>query len=172
MLQFQYRPNPPPTPRSRNGADQEWSPYSAIVDRPVIRWPGGARVALWLCPNILHYEFMPPHNTWLDPWARMGPPDVLGFGRQEYGNRAGFWRMLEALDRRGSVCTAIVNVSALERFPDRRYVVGNGEGVVLTQGKIVYVNWIRKGPGDEWNVTERATGEVRYTVEDRDAAGR
>jgi allantoinase len=118
MLQYQYRPNAPPTPRSRAGSDRDWSPYSAIVDRPVIRWPGGARVALWLCPNVLHYEFMPPHNAWLDPWARMGPPDVLGFGRQEYGNRAGFWRMLEVLDRRGSVCTAIVNVSALERFPE------------------------------------------------------
>lgn len=41
----------------------------------------------------------------------------------------------------------------------KAYSVGNGEGVVLTQGKLVYVNWIRRGPGDEWNITERASGE-------------
>lgn len=127
MLQYQYRRDAPPIRRARPGADQPWSPYSAIVDRPPIRWPGGARVALWLCPNVLHYEFMPPQDPWLDPWARMGPPDVLGFGRQEYGNRAGFWRMLDVLDRRPSVCTAIVNVSALERFPDIcRAIVARG----------------------------------------------
>ena len=41
----------------------------------------------------------------------------------------------------------------------KAYSVGNGEGVVLTQGKVVYVNWIRKGPGDQWNITERASGD-------------
>jgi len=31
--------------------------YSAAPDRPPLRWPGGARVALWVAPNIEHYEF-------------------------------------------------------------------------------------------------------------------
>ena len=33
--------------------------YSPIMHRPHLRWPGGARVALWVVPNIEHYEFMP-----------------------------------------------------------------------------------------------------------------
>ena len=28
-------------------------PYSAIVDRPPLRWPNGARVAVWVIPNIV-----------------------------------------------------------------------------------------------------------------------
>ena len=31
-------------------------PYQAIVDRPAVRWPGGARVAVWVVPNIEHYR--------------------------------------------------------------------------------------------------------------------
>ena len=31
-------------------------PYAPIRDRPKLEWPGGARVALWVIPNI---EFFP-----------------------------------------------------------------------------------------------------------------
>jgi len=27
-------------------------PYSAIIDRMALRWPGGARIAFWVVPNI------------------------------------------------------------------------------------------------------------------------
>ena len=33
---------------------------------------------------------------------------------------AGFWRMLEVLDRRRIRCTAVVNAEALRRFPEIR----------------------------------------------------
>lgn len=38
--------NPAPVRRLR---------YSAIIDRAPLRWPGDARVALWVLPNIEHY---------------------------------------------------------------------------------------------------------------------
>ena len=31
-------------------------PYQAIVDRPPMRWPNGARVAVWVIPNIEHFH--------------------------------------------------------------------------------------------------------------------
>ena len=37
--------------------------YSPIVDRPPIRWPGGARVAFWVSPNIEHYEYEPEFDA-------------------------------------------------------------------------------------------------------------
>jgi allantoinase len=60
--------------------------------RPVIRWPGGARVAFWVAPNIEFYELNPPRNPARAPWARPAP-DVLNYSYRDYGNRAGFWRM-------------------------------------------------------------------------------
>src|ERR1700719_1222392 len=30
--------------------------YFPLVDRPRIRWPNGARIAFWVCPNIEFYE--------------------------------------------------------------------------------------------------------------------
>jgi allantoinase len=118
MLQFSYRPNFPPTRRLHIDTDQRWVDYDPIVDRPPLRWPNNARIAVLVCPAILDYEFVPPENAWLNPWARTPPPDVLCYCRQEFGNRVGFWRVLKLIDKYGIHSTAVVNVDALERYPD------------------------------------------------------
>ena len=120
MLQYRYRPDAPPTRRTLEGTDQPWSDYSPIIDRPRITWPGGKRVAVWVAPNVLSWEYMPPADPWLDAWARTPSPDPLAYGRQDYANRVGFWRMLEVLDKHDTPCTAVINTEALTRYPSIR----------------------------------------------------
>jgi allantoinase len=117
MLQYSYRPNSPATVRQRSGERQGWISYSPIRQRPVIRWPNGARIALWVCPNLLYFEYNPPDDPWVNSYARTLPPDILSYGRQEYGPRVGLWRMLDVLDRHPVRCTAVVNSRALRQFP-------------------------------------------------------
>ena len=50
--------------------------YSPIIERPPIKWPGGARVALWIAPNIEHYEYLPDFDGVRTPWPRVPIPDV------------------------------------------------------------------------------------------------
>lgn len=86
-------------------ADPGLYDYFPYRDRPAIRWPGGARVALWIAPNIEFYEYDPPANPHRKPWPRP-LPDVLGYATRDYGNRVGHQRMMRVLDRfglRGSV---------------------------------------------------------------------
>jgi peptidoglycan/xylan/chitin deacetylase (PgdA/CDA1 family) len=118
MLQYNYRPNFPPTRQTRTASDQAWVDYDPIVDRPPLVWPNGARLAVLICPAVLDYEFVPPENPWLNPWARTAPPDVLAFCRQEFGNRIGFWRVLKLFDKHNIRPTGVVNVDALEKNPD------------------------------------------------------
>ncbi len=40
------------------------------------------------------------------------------YGRQEFGSRVGFWRLLDILDKHSVPCTAVLNVAALAKFPD------------------------------------------------------
>ena len=65
--------------------------YSAAPDRAPLRWPGQARVALWVSPNIEHYEFLPEKIRVRNPWPRMPHPDILGYGLRDYGSRVGVW---------------------------------------------------------------------------------
>jgi allantoinase len=92
-------------------------PYSPIVDRAPIHWPNGARLALWVVPNIEHYEYLPPPGA-ADPYPRSPHPDVRKFAYHDYGNRVGIWRLLEVLDRHDVVCTASLNVAVLDHYPE------------------------------------------------------
>ena len=71
-------------------------PFRAIADAPKIIWPNGARVAVWVIPNVEHF-----HLEIGSP-----APDVRNFSRRDYGNRVGLWRLMEVLTRhkiRGTV---------------------------------------------------------------------
>jgi allantoinase len=92
-------------------------PYLPIVDRTPVRWPGGARVAVWVVPNIEHYEYLPPTGS-VDPYPRMPHPDIRKFSYHDYGNRVGFWRMLEVFDRYEIPCTVSLNVAVLDHYPE------------------------------------------------------
>lgn len=94
-------------------------PYSAITDRAPITWPGGAGVAVWVVPNVEHYEYLPPSGA-LDAYPRTPHPDVRKFSYHDYGNRVGFWRMLEVLDRHQVPATVSLNVAVLDHYPEVR----------------------------------------------------
>jgi peptidoglycan/xylan/chitin deacetylase (PgdA/CDA1 family) len=92
--------------------------YSPIVDRPAVKWPHGARVALWVAPNLEHYEYQPPPSRYREPWPRVPHPDVMNYAYRDYGNRVGFWRMLEVFDQYKLRGTVSLNMAVLEHFPE------------------------------------------------------
>ncbi len=92
--------------------------YSPIIDRPAIKWPNGARVALWVAPNVEHYEYLPDYEEPRNPWPRTPHPDVQQYAYRDYGNRVGFWRMLEVLDKHGIRCCPSLNLGVLDHYPE------------------------------------------------------
>jgi len=93
----------------------DYLPYNET--RPKITWPNGARVAFWVAPNIEFYELDPPKNPARAAWSRP-QPDVLAYSYRDYGNRAGFWRMLEVFDRCGMRGSVSLNVAMCEHHPE------------------------------------------------------
>ncbi|MBT7664517.1 MAG: polysaccharide deacetylase family protein, partial [Rhodospirillaceae bacterium] len=97
--------------------DPQLYDYSPLCDRPKITWPNGARVAFWVAPNIEYYEFDPPLNPGRRAWPKPHP-DVVPYSHRDYGNRAGFFRMMEAMAKynvRGSVS---LNVAICQHHPE------------------------------------------------------
>jgi peptidoglycan/xylan/chitin deacetylase (PgdA/CDA1 family) len=92
--------------------------YAPIGERPLLRWPGGARVALWVVPNIEHYEYLPPAHPIRDAYPRTPHPDVQAYGGKDYGNRAGLWRLFEVLDRHRLRATVSLNLAVIEHYPE------------------------------------------------------
>ncbi|UPJ79295.1 polysaccharide deacetylase family protein [Bradyrhizobium sp. 183] len=96
--------------------------YSPIIDRPVIRWPNGARVAFWLAPNVEYMEYV-PQERWRDEAFTKRPipaPNMQSYRSLDYGNRIAFWRMLDVIDKHDIRCTASLNEAVLDHFPEIR----------------------------------------------------
>ena len=74
--------------------------YSAISERPPLALPNGARLAVWVIVNVEEWDIRQPMpRTVLTPPAGGSPmPDIPNWAWHEYGNRVGFWRMLEVFD--------------------------------------------------------------------------
>ena len=92
-------------------------PYSAIVDRPPLRWPNNARLALWVIPNVEFFaldENVPANAGGTGAKA----PDVPTWASRDYGNRVGVFRMMEAMDRYGIRGTVALNSDVCIHHPN------------------------------------------------------
>jgi allantoinase len=90
--------------------------YSAIAKRPRWELPNGARVAVWIVPNIEHFHYDKPAMS-LTPMTAGLRPDVLNYAWRDYGVRVGIWRMMEIFERQGFVATAALNSEVCLHYP-------------------------------------------------------
>jgi len=94
-------------------------PYSAIIDRPLLKLPGGARMAVWTIVNVEHWDCTRamPRAVLPPPMGQPLLPDLPNWSWHEYGMRVGFWRIHECLTRLGVVPTMAVNGIVCESYP-------------------------------------------------------
>ena len=94
-------------------------PYSAIVDRPTLKLPDGARIAVWTIVNVeeLSIERNMPRTVLSPPYGQPLQPDLPNWAWHEYGMRVGFWRFLEALKKYNVKATLAINGSVCTSYP-------------------------------------------------------
>ena len=91
--------------------------YTPITRRPKLVWPNGARVAVWVIPNI---ELFPLDERMPDGPGGSGGliPDVLTWATRDYGNRVGIWRLMEVMARHGVRGTVALNSELCDAHPE------------------------------------------------------
>ncbi len=95
------------------------APYSAIVDRPVLKLPDNGRMLVWLIVNVEHWsiERAMPRTVLSPPMGQPLLPDLPNWAWHEYGMRVGFWRLYDALNQRGIVPTMATNGIVCDSYP-------------------------------------------------------
>lgn len=89
--------------------------YSPIVERPDYSWPGGKRLAVWIGTNVELYAFGAGIGN--DP-AKLGEPqNQRNFAWRDYGNRVGFWSLLDLYDEFKLPASHLVNSLLYEAHP-------------------------------------------------------
>lgn len=93
--------------------------YSAIVDRPPLPLPDGARMVVWpiLALEVWDVTRPMPRTTLPPPQGTPLLPDVPNWSWHEYGMRVGFWRVKALLDRLGLRPTVTLNARVCLDYP-------------------------------------------------------
>jgi allantoinase len=129
-------------------------PYSAIVDRPPLRWPNGARVAVWVIPNIEHFLFDRPSTSITHATQRL-VPDVLNYSWRDYGVRVGIWRMMEVMERHGVKGTVALNSDVCRHYPR-----------IIEAGRALGWEWMGHGLNNSILLNEQSEDEERALVQE------
>jgi allantoinase len=89
--------------------------YEPIVGRKSYEWPNGARLAIFTALNVEAFPFGEGLGVDLAPGQPQ--PDVVNYSWRDYGNRVGFWRLMELLDEFKIPATVVMNTAIFDECP-------------------------------------------------------
>ncbi len=119
-------------PQRRYGMDHDRYDWSMLRDRPPVRWPNEAAVALWINVALEFFPLDQKGQPFKLPGGMVTPyPDLRHYTLRDYGNRVGVWRMLRLFDQLGLRASWGVNSRVAERYPPLiRAIVERGDEIV------------------------------------------
>jgi allantoinase len=140
-------------------------PYSPIIRRPPLTWPGGAHVALWVIPNIEYFSLEERPGG----YGQGKIPDVVMWSERDYGNRLGVFRLMDVLDRHGIRGTVALNSNLCAEHP-----------VIMEEGMKRKWEWMGHNesntrrlndapPGEEANIIKRTLATIEEVTGTRPA---
>ena len=94
--------------------------YSSPFKRPPLQTSDGTRLIIWPVVNIEEWEIerpMPRHASPPPGGVSGAVPDMPNWTWHEYGMRVGFWRLLDAFEKRGIQPTLSINAKVCETSP-------------------------------------------------------
>jgi allantoinase len=126
--------------------------YSPIIDRPPLRWPNGARVAVWVIPNIEHFLF---DRTAMKISGGGMPvsPDVLNHSWRDYGVRVGIWRLMEIMSKFGIRGTVALNSDVCREYPR-----------IIEEGRKLDWEWMGHGITNSILLSQQSEAEERALI--------
>lgn len=94
------------------------APYSAIVDRPPLALPGGARIIFWTIVNLEVWDISRPmaRQVLPAPTGQVLLPDVPNWSWHEYGMRVGVWRFFDLFRRLDLRPTLSINARVCDDY--------------------------------------------------------
>ena len=122
--------------------------FLPIINRKQIKWPNGAKVALWVGPNIEYFHVdkpIPSNSTTV--------PNVLAYTLRDYGSRIGVFRMMEVLDKYDLKASVLLNADVCDHQPQ-----------IIAEGKKRDWEWLGHGLTNNTRMTDYPPEEERNII--------
>jgi peptidoglycan/xylan/chitin deacetylase (PgdA/CDA1 family) len=146
--------------------DHDHYAWSPLPSRPVLRWPGGAQLALCVVVLLEHYEWEPPEGTYSlrRPSGGIFPlpaPDYVRLTHREYGHRVGIFRVLDTLAQHQIPATVAIDALTAEHYGWLgRHCVERGCELMAHGVAASRLITSRMGEADEREAIERSIAAV------------
>ncbi len=122
-------------PKRRAGLDHDWFDRRAMIEAGPARWPGGARLALWITIDLEHFPMDMPTRPFVPTGGMVRPyPSYWDYTQRDYGNRVGIFRILRALDRFGLTASVAANSEVLRRYPPLAAALASRQCEIVASG--------------------------------------
>jgi peptidoglycan/xylan/chitin deacetylase (PgdA/CDA1 family) len=116
--------------------------YSAINRRPNYSWPQGKRLAVHVALNIEHFAYAAGIGHSMT--AELPQPDPRTFCWRDYGNRVGFWRLMDVFDELNLPTSCLINSTVFDYAPEivkricarKDEIIGHGRTNAERQGQM------------------------------------
>ena len=90
--------------------------YVSIDDRPDYSWPNGKRLAVYVALNIEQFSYGEGKGAAIAPPEQSNTHSIYSW--RDYGNRVGFWRLMDLFDELGIPIEAQMNTAIYDECPD------------------------------------------------------
>jgi peptidoglycan/xylan/chitin deacetylase (PgdA/CDA1 family) len=124
-------------------------PYAPIIHRKKLEWPKGARLALWVIPNIEFFSLA--EKIPANPNGKV--PDVPSWSARDYGNRIGVFRFMEVFDRYGIRATVALNSDVCRYHP-----------VIIEEGNKRQWEWMGHNETNSRRLIDVPEGEEQQVI--------
>jgi peptidoglycan/xylan/chitin deacetylase (PgdA/CDA1 family) len=122
-------------PKRSHGMDHDRYDWSMIQNRPPLKWPGGANVAVCVMVAMEFFPLDQPAKPFKAPGGMATPyPDLRHYTLRDYGNRVGFYRVMKVLDELAIKPTVAFNSVVAERYPQLVDEVNRRDGEIVAYG--------------------------------------
>ena len=86
--------------------------YIPVNKRPKLKWPNGARIAVWVIPNVESFAL----NEKIVGDRKI--PEVQAFSQRDYGARIGIFRIMDIMSQRKIRGSVTLNSEVCDVYPD------------------------------------------------------
>lgn len=123
--------------------------YLPHIGRKEIRWPNGARVAVFVAVNIEYFHIDQP----VGGHGNSHLPDVSAYSARDYGSRIGLFRLTEVLDRHRVRASVFLNSHVCRHQP-----------AIISEGEARGWEWLGHGHTNNLRLADYPVEKERQVI--------
>jgi allantoinase len=136
--------------------------FKPIHQRPILKLPNHAMVAVWVVMNVEHFTFG-KLGTAIQPHLN-SHPEIANYAWRDYGNRVGIWRLFELFQELEIPVTAAVNGEICTFYPEIMAAMQENNWEIMAHGINNSTGHSNMEKEQEWEIIQKTINLLKQST--------